>query len=238
MRMGRYHSTQTSRTWNYYAKLKRVCMQIPLTKLDTLNSQINHINLIPSQIIHEGNYMIKLTQHLDLYSPQLLKFANQLASSLQTHYCETDCNVVNIQLFEAHPFDNPESSSTEISQFQIQYQIIPEPTLVCWIPLDIEHETCYSLTTATKIKSTCPNSRYLDQFKVTQGVRGSAINTHNRPPLQSKDKVIHLKAGQMLIQTETSGPNQISGEVVSGQTFRMLAVTLAITDLNRLISKL
>jgi hypothetical protein len=241
MGIGRYHKTNSVVSWKHYSKLRRLCSKflIEKAKLHRLNYQIDQIKLMPSQIIHEGNYLIKLTQHLHYYSPSLCKFANRLASSIQSQDLNINCKVTNIQLFEAYPFDNPESSSAQINQFQIQYQIIPHKTLVCWIPLDMDPNAIYSLISTPLIESTCPKRSSNENFRVGQGIRGHTIMTQNLPLISSsKDKVIQLKPGQILVQSEACGPNQISSEVVPGQTYRMLAVSLSIICLAPLISKL
>ncbi len=217
-------------------------------KLKALNDHIDNIKLIPTELIHEGNYLIRLLQHLQIYCPGLLQFANRLAASLQSLYLDTNLKIVNIQVFEAHPFDNPEHISASIEHFQIQYQIIPSATVVCWIPLDMDTGSnhVYSLTTVPLMESTCSPKRDNQKFKVTQGVQGWTINTQGQPPIPqsqkqqpvSQSQIITLQPGQILIQNQASGPNQISGQVAQGQNYRMLAISFHIESLLPLMSKL
>ena len=205
-------------------------------KLKDLNNSIDQIKCPPIEIIHEGNYLIRMIQHLQVLSPYLLQFANEIGSSINRLDDKIELKVVNLQVFEAHPFDNPEQTSSQIKHFQIQYQIIPNTTLVCWIPLD--QNTTYSLTTTPSVQSLDLYKRHNESFKVKQGVRGTAINTQQQPQSLSQSKIMTLQSGQILIQNEASGPNLISAQVGHGQTYRMLAISFCLTPAFPLMSKL
>ncbi len=174
--MGDYHKLG-------YAVLRQF---IGRDTIDKMNSVIDKLSteLKPCETVFDesGTGKIKQIQYLQNYDPVFQSVIDKIRPLVEELTGEKDLNVLNMQLFEKHPFI---SKHTRAHQDNAYFQLTPATPITVWISLDdIDEENgCIYYAPYTHLTPTRKHQRYHPHttFRVRSGVPGLSLCLHEHP---------------------------------------------------------